>query len=257
MLERKSVKKNVRVGTLARKHATFDVWSLGEKADEEDDNDGADVGGEEIKSLSCLLPRKSKNGNLYPGKTVSSKKKEKTPRSFHDLIYFDLLKLTTLLLAPRPIARHLVVSAQAAAPTPSVPIHPYTQPPRESYPKEVLTHSFKPYGSLSDARTQDEGGMDVDVRSAPTSSATHAKARRAKVGSPEMDKKKKKGKETETRADAMDVDVSPSRAAPSLPPTVKKAKPANAQATEVKEKTKGKKRKGDSVEEKKSKKVKT
>jgi hypothetical protein len=40
-----------------RKHASFDIWALGEDDDEH-------IGGEEIKSISCLLP---KNGTLYPG----------------------------------------------------------------------------------------------------------------------------------------------------------------------------------------------
>ena len=30
-------------------------------------NDDESIGGEEIKSLSCLLSRKSKQGTLYPG----------------------------------------------------------------------------------------------------------------------------------------------------------------------------------------------
>jgi hypothetical protein len=48
------------VGILKRKHMTFDIWSVG-------DGDDQPVGGEELKDLSCLLPRKKKNGKLYPG----------------------------------------------------------------------------------------------------------------------------------------------------------------------------------------------
>ena len=48
------------VGVLKRKHTTFDIWSVG-------DSDDQPVGGEELKGLSCLLPRKKKKGKLYPG----------------------------------------------------------------------------------------------------------------------------------------------------------------------------------------------
>ena len=50
------------VGTLKRKHTTFDIWSVGDS-----DDDDQPVGGEELKGLSCLLPRKKKKGKLYPG----------------------------------------------------------------------------------------------------------------------------------------------------------------------------------------------
>jgi hypothetical protein len=50
------------IGSLKRKNNTYNVWSLGQ---ESDDNLG--VGGEEIKSLSCLLPRKKKDGKLFLG----------------------------------------------------------------------------------------------------------------------------------------------------------------------------------------------
>ena len=52
------------VGTLKRKHTTFDIWSVG-------DSDDQPVGGEELKGLSCLLPRKKKKGKLYPGMSSS------------------------------------------------------------------------------------------------------------------------------------------------------------------------------------------
>lgn len=48
------------VGTVKRKLTTFDIWSVG------NDNEQS-VGGEEMKSLSCLLPRKKMKGKLYPG----------------------------------------------------------------------------------------------------------------------------------------------------------------------------------------------
>ncbi|KAF8894840.1 hypothetical protein BD779DRAFT_1382818, partial [Infundibulicybe gibba] len=105
---------SARVGAIVRKHATFDIWSIGD--------DDRVIGGEEIKRLTCLLPRKSKKGRLYP--------------------------------APKPIARHLVISAQPARATMGSSDNSrkmetlHQNPVRESHPKELLKHRFMPYGSL-------------------------------------------------------------------------------------------------------------
>jgi hypothetical protein len=55
--------KSERVGTLVRKYATYDIWSIGE-------DDDQPIGGEEIKGLSPLLPRKRKSGKLFQGKQL-------------------------------------------------------------------------------------------------------------------------------------------------------------------------------------------
>ncbi|RXW21814.1 hypothetical protein EST38_g4029 [Candolleomyces aberdarensis] len=123
--------KSLVVGNLKRKTMDFDVWSVGEE-----DADG--VVGEEIRQLSCLVPRKKK-GKLYR--------------------------------VPRGIARRLVLSAGPAKPqAPSEESLPsknsntgkYQNPPRHSYPDELLTHSFAPYGSHTTvgAKPQPE---DVDM----------------------------------------------------------------------------------------------
>ncbi|KAJ7778781.1 hypothetical protein DFH07DRAFT_795997 [Mycena maculata] len=111
-------KKTAKLGMLQRKHVGYDIWSIGDDAPEE-----LPIGGEEIKAISCLLPRKSKKGKLYA--------------------------------APTPIARTIVMSAQEVKPTPdptnstSPNARPtYKNPPRESHPKELLTHKFMPYGSI-------------------------------------------------------------------------------------------------------------
>ena len=52
--------RSTELGKLKRKHMTFDIWSVGE-------GDDRAVGGEELKGLSCLLPRQKKKGKLYPG----------------------------------------------------------------------------------------------------------------------------------------------------------------------------------------------
>ncbi|EMD34327.1 hypothetical protein CERSUDRAFT_107531 [Gelatoporia subvermispora B] len=122
-----STSKGIRVGSVERRHNTYGVWSLGEDQAET-------VGGEEIKSLTCLLPRKQKGGKLYQ--------------------------------APKPIARHLVISAQPTLPTPahssdSDSVGPITHlnPARHSYPKELLKHQFAPLGSLAPTGN---ATMDVD-----------------------------------------------------------------------------------------------
>jgi len=130
-IEQPSSTHNMRVGTLVRKHATFDIWSV---AGDDDDNE---VGGEEVKGLSCLLPRKRKQGKLYQ--------------------------------APKPIAHRFVVSAQAVRPTPD-PSHgvrsggggalKYKNPPRHKYPKELLKHRFMPYGSQA---PDDAAVLSVDA----------------------------------------------------------------------------------------------
>jgi len=57
-----SSSKSALVGTVKRKHTSYDIWSVGA-----DSEDTPVIGGEEIKNLTCLLPRTSKKGKLYPG----------------------------------------------------------------------------------------------------------------------------------------------------------------------------------------------
>ena len=152
-----SSSKSGRIGELTRKHATYDIWSIGD--------DDTPVGGEEIKSISCLLPRKSKKGRLYPGKSFTK--------------FFWTSNYIPFLSAPKPITRHIVFSAQEVKPTPEPDVDPtttYKNPPRHSYPKEVLKHRFLPYGAYSknhdEANAQegeDTSKMDIDdVLDGPT-----------------------------------------------------------------------------------------
>ncbi|KAK7024045.1 hypothetical protein R3P38DRAFT_2956223, partial [Favolaschia claudopus] len=128
-------KKSAKLGMLQRKHVAYDIWSVGEDEPEE-----MPIAGEEVKGLSCLLPRKTKKGKLYS--------------------------------APTPIARTIVMAAQPAKPTlpessstssPNV----YRNPPRESHPIELLSHSFVPYGAAepaeeSERAPEQDASMDVD-----------------------------------------------------------------------------------------------
>jgi len=176
-----SSSQSKRVGVLNRKHVSYDIWSVA-------DDDELPVGGEEIRGLSCLLPRKKKNGKLYR--------------------------------APKPIARHIVLSAQDVLPTPnpSVPTASdsaqiYQNPPRQSYPKELLKHRFMPYGSLvgnNDVNAAQDKDVDMDgdaegkgsqpkLGASPGKKTNESKGKKRKVeGDPKMEgdspKKAKKAK---------------------------------------------------------------
>ena len=59
-LDTPPLSNTARMGSLDRKGTTYDLWSLG---DEPDDN----VGGDELKTLTPLLPRKKKGTRFYAG----------------------------------------------------------------------------------------------------------------------------------------------------------------------------------------------
>lgn len=73
--------------------------------------------------------------------------------------------------APKPITRHIVVSAPpvvAANPLPETGCSftgPYQNPPRFCYPKEVLKHKFLPYGAQTSVNDVAEV-IEVDVEMA-------------------------------------------------------------------------------------------
>ncbi|KAI0628784.1 hypothetical protein C8Q77DRAFT_1161814 [Trametes polyzona] len=148
-----SSSKTARLGSIDRKSNTYDVWNLGE--DEADT-----VGGEELRGLEALLPRKKHGGKLYQ--------------------------------APKPFARRLVISARPTLPTPesspeTFPVL-HENPPRPKYPQELLTHKFMPLGSL--APVEDDAAMEVD---APPSSSP-AKSRKSKPAEDDGEAPKKKRK---------------------------------------------------------------
>jgi len=136
--------QSVRVGQFERKHAKYDVWSLGEGSREVDNDEAVSefVGGEELKDLVCLLPRKRKDGKLF--------------------------------LAPKPISRRLVLCASPALPassdaSPAGPAFVHQNPQRHSYPKEFLKHRFMPYGSVSSvAESKDASPIDVEMKDSTT-----------------------------------------------------------------------------------------
>ena len=60
------------VGTLSRKRTDYDVWSIQNGQNVDEDETKRPIGGEEVLDLSCLLPRSKKGGKLFLGKSSSS-----------------------------------------------------------------------------------------------------------------------------------------------------------------------------------------
>ncbi|KAJ4493302.1 hypothetical protein C8R41DRAFT_919520 [Lentinula lateritia] len=128
--------RNTKVGVLNRKQESYDVWDVcSSSTSGSDDIGGVELGrldeestaggGEEMRGLSCLLPRKKKHGELY--------------------------------IAPRPITRHLLISAQIPKPSSSEDyLMPTQNLPRFSYPQELLKHRFVAFGSTKVAVDHDD-----------------------------------------------------------------------------------------------------
>ncbi|KAF5343540.1 hypothetical protein D9758_012937 [Tetrapyrgos nigripes] len=180
-----SSSKTTRAGVLPRKHTTFDVWHVGDSAADREESSVA--GGDEIKNISCLLPRKSKKGHMR--------------------------------VASRPIARHLVVSAQPVTPSKfstdshnSDPAVTKQNPPRFTYPKERLKHRYVAYGSTSEARVRNmtdgaeanEDAMDVDAEGGEPAVAAPVSKKKdlsspKKKGAPSSPSKSKEGKTSKAK----------------------------------------------------------
>ncbi|KAJ3506952.1 hypothetical protein NLJ89_g6571 [Agrocybe chaxingu] len=175
-----SSSKSSCIGTLQRKHAAFDLWSVG-------DDDSQPIGGEEIKSLECLLPRKSKKGKLFP--------------------------------APKPITHHIVIAAKAVTPTPPIDAGAmqYKNPSRHSYPNEVLKHKFMPTGSMVDvmnSHTEDVVMADIETTSTPEQPSPkkiHNKFLASVEPEHEVEKYTKKSKGKKRKGDVADTLETPAK----------------------------------------------
>ncbi|KAI0093816.1 hypothetical protein BDY19DRAFT_989352 [Irpex rosettiformis] len=127
-----SISLSAKMGTLTGQPTVYDIWSLG-------DNTEGIVGAEEVKNLTCLAPRHKKRGKLYP--TAS--------------------KIPT---------RHVVLSARPPSSTRDKSPESgedmswalRQNPPRPSYPIEMLKHRFVPFGSLG-VTDVSEGGDNMNV----------------------------------------------------------------------------------------------
>lgn len=105
-----------------------------------------------------------------------------------------------LSAAPKKVSRHIVISTRPSVATPAAP-HPivYQDPPRPSYSKDVLKHTFVPYGARSQqTRSEDVSMVVVDkvetARDKPASNtATPAREKSAKTKEAKGKKRKVEG----------------------------------------------------------------
>jgi len=121
-----STSRTGKLGTVARKGVTF----IDQHVNHRDENSDFAVGGEEMKSFTCLLPRRRAKHQLYQ--------------------------------APKPIARHLIISQSLDIPTASPSdLEPSRRPTQQT---DLLRHTFAPIGSQGrQGIAADSDSMDVDV----------------------------------------------------------------------------------------------
>ncbi|KAF8507995.1 hypothetical protein JB92DRAFT_3121325 [Gautieria morchelliformis] len=120
-----------KLSSFERKRAKYDIWSVGHSNHTVEPNADARASrGEEIKGLSCLLPRKKKHGKFY--------------------------------LAPKQIAQHVVITHSPALPNVDNLAVP-TPSTRYSVPKHLLKHHFKPFGALSTTKSIEHPATAMDV----------------------------------------------------------------------------------------------
>lgn len=58
----KKASKTAKISSYTRKNKTYELYNLGK-----DNEDETTIGGEELRTMTCLLPRKSKKGKLFMG----------------------------------------------------------------------------------------------------------------------------------------------------------------------------------------------
>ncbi|KAH6919216.1 hypothetical protein BKA70DRAFT_1249548 [Coprinopsis sp. MPI-PUGE-AT-0042] len=164
-----SSSKSTKVGSLKKKHATFDVWSMGSEA-----SDDVPIAGEEINTLTCLLPRKKK-GTFVAGS----------------------------------IAHRLVLSAQAVTPTPAAPENPacsgpknqeILEPPKTLLSRRAFDTLVQALRLLPTTSKGTEESTDIDVPEAPQKDkkATQKAKDTEEDGEDESKKKEKKSKKRKT-----------------------------------------------------------
>ena len=177
-----------KVGYLSRKHTTYDIWSLAETDYENADPEEAastPVGGEELRALSCLLPRRKRKGDLYLSALI-----------LHHANTRRLTRWTAL----KPIARHLVLSARELQPTAPQSAIPLQNPPRQSYPEEMLTHKFMPYGSLVATGDDEDVAMDEPSAEEPAPTSVDEGAHKKKEKKHKKERKEKEVEESSAKA---------------------------------------------------------
>ena len=178
------------VGDLSRKTTTYDIWSLlpsSSGGGSNGDHHHPHVGAEELNSLSVLLPCKRKGGKLFLGAYLA----------FAFLFFCPHAPL--IPVAPKPVTRHLVVTARPAEPTRSGPASDpamFQNPAREAYPAEALAHRFRPYGDPGDPPPPPPPEDDKHGEEREKEKVRRKKRRGGEAVSAESPKKAKKAKTT-------------------------------------------------------------
>jgi hypothetical protein len=96
-----SPSRSGQVGSLSRKGTVYNIWSMG-------DEDTEFAGAEELRGLSCLLPRRKKSGKLYMGKSPLQDvirmdlSVPQHPKKLHAILLFQLSHQTPPLWRTRP-----------------------------------------------------------------------------------------------------------------------------------------------------------
>jgi len=163
-----SHKSGSSVGKIFRRDKTYEICistqaqKPRDRAAVRETEDGVAIG-EEILSLKCYVPRRSKANDQY-------------------------------YQAPLPIARHFVITQSAVLPTPTPPEQKLDfgpQPPRPQ-PVNRLVHVFKPIGS-----TTEEAGETNRVPASAAMQVHSPIASTPPLPSPERKKKKQKRDKSE------------------------------------------------------------
>ncbi|KAG6375826.1 hypothetical protein JVT61DRAFT_2684 [Boletus reticuloceps] len=211
-----SPSRTARIGSLVRKTMSYDVWSIGPSSSSADANADANVAGaEELLGLTPLLPRKRKKGRLYIGKPCLCVSSGLRVPFLYSHLSLPPPPACTRAHAPRSapklVVHHIVVSARPPTATLPAPTDidqpqtvPYRNPPRTSYPKEMLTHAFVPYGARSTQTRSEDVSMDVETESqimddTVTQDRHKNKPTSTSDAAPSSEKKKPKSKEHKKR----------------------------------------------------------
>lgn len=158
-LDAPAANKTARIGSLDRKSASYDVWSLGEEPNEA-------IAADELRNLQPLLPRKKKDTKFYSAADM------------------PVRRIVLSARAPQPSLESSDESEDRSWAT-------LQNPPRPAYPKELLKHRFLPVGAETPA-PQGEDGMDVDAPAQKSTEDTETKSKKRKVeGSSKKPKKSK------------------------------------------------------------------
>lgn len=172
------------IGNLQRKNLTYDVWSIPPEVTLSSANESlpaaATVAVEEIRGLSCLLPRKRNSGKLYN--------------------------------TPKPISQHVVITPQpprASSPQRSTAVNEvaphdmYQNPPRPSYPPEVLKHRFLPNG----ARVGTGATNNMDIESSKSTVPNTTDEIKLLDGGKVIDQKEKEDKTSKRKGGRKDEEI--------------------------------------------------